>query len=294
MPNKAEKIIVAQSEEGIRLDRWFHRHYPSLPHSKLQQLLRKGAVQLNDSKTTAATRIQSGQVVQVPLFSQEEIKKAAPLSLTNVERAALLDRVLYKNDELIAFNKPRGLAVQGGTGQGRHLDGLLDALCFDSEERPRLVHRLDKETSGLLLLARSVRAAAKLASFFKNQQVNKTYWALLVGVPRQKEGVIKTEIEERVAETHYQVVDQAAQRFSWVEFTPKTGKKHQLRLHALELGCAVLGDRRYGKPDSFFGARPHLHLHARAMVLPSGQAFTAPLPPHMQESFDTLFENIYS
>ncbi|MGE5503650.1 MAG: RluA family pseudouridine synthase, partial [Actinomycetota bacterium] len=221
----------------------------------------------------------------------------------------LRDCVLYKDADVIALNKPPGLAVQGGTGMAdRHLDAMLDALRFDAPERPRLVHRLDKDTSGVLLLGRNAAAAAKLAAAFKGRAAHKLYWALVVGVPKLRKGRIDAPLaklpgragekvavdddEGKRAVTWYRVVDSALKKAAWLEMEPRTGRTHQLRAHSVVLGTPILGDGKYGAKDAFIegtGVSRKLHLHARAVRIPHPKGGTlevvAPLPPHMAASF---------
>ncbi len=283
--------IIETTDNDIRLDRWFKRHYPLLPHAKVEQLLRKGVIRLDNKRAKAAEHIKAGQVLCFPAFSNEDKPEAKTISITKQQKRELLDRVLHKNDRLLVFNKPSGLAVQGGTKTGKHLDAMLDNLKFGLDERPRLVHRLDKATSGILLLARTILAATELTGYFRRQEVEKTYWALLEGVPVREQGELVSEIDGREAKTEYEVIDNAARRFSWVVFRPRTGRKHQLRVHAALLGAAVVGDRRYGSTadlgDSNSGDKS-LHLHARSLGLPTGELFTAEPPPHFQDSLQKL------
>jgi 23S rRNA pseudouridine955/2504/2580 synthase len=286
--DKAKEIKISADDNDIRLDRWFKRHYPTLPHGKLQQLLRKGAVKIDRASAKASHHIKTGQTLRIPVFSTKERQERKPIALNKNQRDDLLKNVLYKNDRLIVFNKPSGLAVQGGTKTSKHLDGLLDGLKFDAKERPRLVHRLDKDTSGVLLLARKVSAAAELTRYFRLQKIEKTYWALLSGVPPRAEGIIESEIEGRQAITSYRLLDQAGKKLSWIEFSPRTGRKHQLRIHADLMGVPIVGDQRYGRELILFGEKPPLHLHARGLTLPTGENFTAPLPPHMEATWAKL------
>jgi 23S rRNA pseudouridine955/2504/2580 synthase len=222
----------------------------------------------------------------------------------------LRDAVLYRDDDVIVLNKPPGLAVQGGTGMSdRHLDAMLDALMFERDDRPRLVHRLDKDTSGVLLLGRTAQATAKLAAAFKSRQARKCYWALVVGVPKIAQGRIdaalaklpgrageKMAVDEddgKHAVTYYRIVDSALKRAAWLELEPRTGRTHQLRAHCTLLGTPILGDGKYGAAEAFIagtGISRKLHLHARALRLPHPRGgmleVVAPLPDHMAGSFE--------
>jgi 23S rRNA pseudouridine955/2504/2580 synthase len=215
--------------------------------------------------------------------------------------------VLYRDEEVLAIDKPAGLAVQGGTETTHHLDGMLDALRFEASERPRLVHRLDKDTSGVLLLARTARAAAWLAEAFRRKETRKLYWAVVVGVPRPTEGKIDMALEklpgrmgERVvpdeegrrAVTRYAVVEHAGKKAAWLALMPVTGRTHQLRAHCAAIGTPILGDGKYGGAEAFLtgsGLPRQLHLHARRIRVPRPQGawidVTAPLPPHMRTTW---------
>ncbi len=313
--NRVRRVTVAADETEIRLDRWFRRHFPGLGHGRLEKLLRTGQVRVDGKRAKSGTRLAGGQVVRVPPLPAENPERATPRPQprsrpqpTARDVAALRDSVLFMDDSVIAIDKPSGLAVQGGSGQRRHLDAMLDALRFDRAERPRLVHRLDKDTSGVLLLARNAGAAAKLGAALRARKARKVYWALVVGVPRPRRGRIDSSLAkrpgrggERVAAderagkravTFYRVIEAAGQRAAWLALMPVTGRTHQLRVHAALLGTPILGDGKYGGKAAFLAelkAARRLHLHARAIALPHprGGEFrvVAPLPEHMLESW---------
>ncbi len=309
----ARSVAVAPADGDIRLDRWFKRHFPTLTHGRLQKLLRTGQVRLDGKRAQASDRVQVGQTVRVPPLGGLAPPRAAapPVSPRPEEAKALQDAVLYRDADLIALNKPAGLAVQGGTGVDRHLDALLDALRFDAAERPRLVHRLDRDTSGVLVLARSARAAAELAAAFRAKITRKIYWAIVVGLPKPREGkidlplaklqgrlgerVMPDEDEGRPAVTRYQVVSHAGDKLAWLALMPITGRTHQLRAHCVALGTPILGDGKYGgkasRPEGVPQPRT-LHLHARTLILPrpdgSVLRLTAPLPEHMKVTWRFL------
>lgn len=303
---------VWASERDTRLDRWFHRHFPQLTQGALQKMLRTGQIRVDGKRVESNTRLLGGQQVRIPPMPEGEAPKADPKPVDERDAIALQRLVIYRDDSVIAIDKPQGLPVQGGPGIAKHVDGLLDALRFGSDERPRLVHRLDRDTTGVLLLARTPAAAAALARAFRGRDVQKTYWAIVVGRPHPLEGRIDMSLAkqggasgERTvpsdardatrAVTLYRVVDSAQKRAALLELTPLTGRTHQLRVHcAAALSCPILGDGKYGgaaaHPDGF-GDRT-LHLHARALSLPHPDGGTldlaAPLPPHMKETFTFL------
>lgn len=299
---------VAESEDGIRLDRWFKRHFPALNHGRLEKLLRTGQIRLDGARAKANTRLEAGQTIRVPPLDTEAPAPVVRLTAPRVSDAdidALHEAILYMDDDVIALNKAPGLAVQGGTGTHRHLDGMLDVLRFDATDRPRLVHRLDRDTSGVILLARTVRAAAELAAAFKAKTARKVYWALVAGSPRPRDGVVDLALDkqagprgERVvadedegqtAITNYRTVDYAGGKVTWLVMEPLTGRTHQLRVHAAALGTPIVGDTKYGSRDALAvggdGIAKGLQLHARAIRLPrpGGDVLevVAPLPPHM-------------
>ncbi|MGH6994392.1 MAG: RluA family pseudouridine synthase [Stellaceae bacterium] len=307
---QVQSIAVAAADAEIRLDRWFKRHFPDLSHGKLEQLLRTGQIRLDGKRAAARDRVTAGQIVRVPPLPVAGPRPAAPRAAEPSARDAKMiqARVLHRDDDVIVIDKPQGLAVQGGTRTDRHLDGLLDTLRFGAEERPRLVHRLDKDTSGVLVLARHARAAAKLAEAFRDKAARKIYWAAVVGVPKPEYGRIDQRLAklpgrlgERVvpdddgkrAITYYRTVAHAGDRLAWVALEPVTGRTHQLRAHCAALGTPILGDGKYGGAATHVPGVPgnrRVHLHARALAIPhpaGGMLIVmALLPPHMRETWD--------
>lgn len=306
-------LTVSPDDADIRLDRWFKRHFPTVSHGLLEKWLRTGQVRVDGGRVKASQRLNAGQTVRVPpLPAGPAPVIQAPRPVVDERTArALQDAVLYLDDDVIVLNKPPGLAVQGGTGMAdNHLDAMLDVLRFDAPDRPRLVHRLDKDTSGVLLLGRSAGATAKLAALFKSRSAQKCYWALVAGVPKLRQGRIdaplsklggkgveKMGVDEedgRHAITYYRIVDSALKRAAWLEMEPRTGRTHQLRAHCLLLGTPILGDGKYGGKDAMiegFGLSRKLHLHARALRLPHPRTgkrleVIAPLPAHFKTGFE--------
>ncbi len=305
----AASISVEPAEGEIRLDRWFKRHFPALPHGRLEKLLRTGQIRVDGKRVKANLRLAPGQVVRVPpLDDAVPASSSKPLAARarpadDKQAAELRRRVLFRDRDALVIDKPAGLAVQGGTSTDVHLDGMLDALRFDAAERPRLVHRLDKDTSGVLVLARSAAAAARLTEAFRRKEARKIYWAVVVGVPKLSEGKIDLALSkqgsghgERVrpdedglrAVTYYSIVEQAWRRAAWLALMPITGRTHQLRAHCVALGTPILGDGKYGGQESFIAGADlpkQLHLHARSIRLPRPGggviAARAPLPAHM-------------
>jgi 23S rRNA pseudouridine955/2504/2580 synthase len=307
----AVRYIAVQQDDGeVRLDRWFKRHYPDVSYGQVAKWLRTGQVRVDGHRAKPGQRVTQGQEIRVPpMPASRTAERPAERKRPSVDRAdaaALRDYVIYQDDFLIALNKPAGLAVQGGSKTHRHLDGMLDVLQFDAKDRPRLVHRLDKDTSGLLLLARDRQTASQLAVLFQGREVEKTYWALVVGIPDHDSGVIDTRLAKRggegservesvddgqAAETEYRILDNAARRIAWLELRPRTGRTHQLRVHCKAMGTPIVGDGKYGGRESEVEGLPQrLHLHARVLTLPhpaSGDRLTleAPLDDGLAKSW---------
>jgi 23S rRNA pseudouridine955/2504/2580 synthase len=313
-----EMRTVTGDEADIRLDRWFRRHFPGVTQGAIQKLCRTGQVRVDGRRAEAATRLAPGQAVRVPPLPAAPALPPPPvLELDAGARRELERTVLYRDDRLIVLDKPHGLPVQGGPGITRHLDAMLGGLRFGGE-RPRLVHRLDRDTSGVLVLARTPGTAAKLAAAFRGREVEKLYWAVVAGRPVPVEGRIdlplkrvggprgertapaeRTDKEAARAITDYRTLDHAAQKLAWLELRPVTGRMHQLRVHCVALGAPILGDVKYAEPDQngagsaiVEGLPQSLHLHARALRLPHPDGGTvlveADPPPHMRETFRTL------
>ena len=297
-------VLVDEKDEDIRLDRWFKRHYPDLKHGMLERLLKSKNIRLNKLKTTAATHVHKGDEIRIPPLDIPP-KNNTPVRLSKKDVQMMQNAVLYKDSQMIVINKPAGLAVQGGSKTSRHVDGLLDALRFEGNEKPHLVHRLDKETSGILVLARTANAAAKLTAAFKGRTVHKVYWAVVLGKPSPAAGKIDAPLskgQEKVfvdfekgekALSLYEVVDSAGKTASWLALSPLTGRTHQLRVHLSQvLKTPILGDEKYGK-KVLLDFPKGLHLHARAIEIKSPATgkiirVTADLPPHVQETFHRL------
>jgi 23S rRNA pseudouridine955/2504/2580 synthase len=321
-PTPVETIKVRKDEDGLRLDRWFKIHFPDVGYTYLQKLLRSGQVRVNSKRVEAKQRLEAGQKVRVPAVVRQPAKQKTGLDVAQTATASKADRdliegmILYEDDHVLVLNKPFGLAVQGGTGTKRHIDGILAAMADRFGDRPRLVHRLDRDTTGVLLIAKHRDAAAKLGRVFQTRSAAKTYWALVKGVPKPPQGKVAAALVkasgpegDRVrkaepgeqdkamhATTHYSVIDRVAHKAAWVSLKPVTGRQHQLRAHMALIGHPIVGDNKYGAADVLVdsGIDTKLHLHARRLVLPHPFVpgtkidVTAPLPPHMLKSWDML------
>ena len=307
--SEIETITVSGDDGSLRLDRWFKRHYPALAHGRLEKLLRTGQIRVDGQRAKAGDRIGPGQTIRVPPLNEAEPTGAPePRPISPADQAMLEAAILHRDDQMIVLNKPPGLAVQGGTRSERHLDGMLDALRFGSAERPRLVHRLDKDTSGALAIARTAAAAAFLTRAFRDKTTRKIYWALVVGRPKTMQGRIDLALAkqpgqdgERVradpdegkrAVTYYKLIDNAGEHASWLALLPVTGRTHQLRAHCAAIGTPILGDPKYGVAAPQLAGVPNanrLHLHARELSVPHPAGgvlrVVAPLPPHMRQSW---------
>ncbi len=277
----AEKVAlydIGEDEAGMRLDRWFRRRFPDLPQSHLNKIVRKGEVRVEGKRADVATRLELGQTVRVPPLRLPPTPAPGEKCVDPADAAAIRAMTLYEDKDVIVLNKPYGLAVQGGSGAKRHIDGMLEALAAKDGTRPVLVHRLDRDTSGVLLLAKSRRMAADLGEIFRSRQVKKIYWALVEGVPKPAQGRISMFLakgeamgEERGAKgagradlermrvakhgdpdaqhslTLYAVVDKVTPRLAWLSMRPITGRTHQLRAHCEAIGHPIVGDPKYNR-----------------------------------------------
>jgi 23S rRNA pseudouridine955/2504/2580 synthase len=306
----SDMVTVGEADGTLRLDRWFRRHYPGLAHGRLEKLLRTGQVRVDGKKAKSGDRVSPGMAIRVPPLSEPAQFPEGPARVRPQDEALLRSLVIHRDELAIVLNKPPGLAVQGGSGTTRHVDGLLDALRFGHAERPRLVHRLDKDTSGVLLIARTAAAAAFFTRAFRDKTTRKIYWAIVAGLPNPRQGMIDLSLAkgsgkggERVrpdddgkdAVTYYRGIDAAGDKASWLALLPLTGRTHQLRAHCAAIGTPILGDGKYGGAAAHIpgGAAEHrLHLHARSLAIPHPAGFTlkitAPLPAHMRRMWDFL------
>lgn len=314
--NEVARRIVTPEEDGMRLDRWFALHFPQVPFGHLNKLTRTGQLRVGGARAKTNTRLEGGQELRIPplAFAVRPAAEArtpggaAPLSAE--ERRLFDSMILHEDRDLYVLNKPAGFAVQGGSKTHRHLDGLLMGLGSGEKERPVLVHRLDRDTSGVIVVARRRAVAAQLGKLFATRAVRKIYWAAVRGLPKPLQGkvdvaLLKTtttdgdrvraaDIKEEGAQralTHYAVVDKAPPVLAWVSLKPSTGRQHQLRAHMAYLGYPILGDNKYGGDrDLPETVENLLHLHARRIVFPHPRGGTvdvsAPLPDHMRATWE--------
>src|SRR5579864_4615012 len=331
-PGKAASYEIGEDEAGMRLDRWLHRRFPDVANSHLMRIVRKGEVRVSGKRADVSTRLEAGGNVRVPPLRIGAQPGPAVAEADPGDLEAIHAMTLYEDHDVLVLNKPYGLAVQGGSGTTRHIDGMLEALADKQGNRPVLVHRLDRDTSGVLLIAKSRKMAAELGETFRSRRAKKIYWALVEGVPKPAQGRIsmflakgegmgaraakrtgRADLERmRVAKhgdpdaqhsiTLYAVIDKVAPRLAWLSMRPITGRTHQLRAHCEAIGHPIVGDPKYNRRPANDPARkdplralppglePKLHLLARRLILPHPKGgvidVTAPLPPHMQKSFD--------
>jgi len=315
VPTGVQNTAVTPDESGMRVDRFLEARFPGLSFSHIQRVIRKGEVRVNGKRTQPKNRLEAGQNVRIPPLRLEQPKPRPAGSKAEEETRAFLRSITLQEDaDVLVLNKPMGLAVQGGSGTTRHLDGMLEALRDPHGQRPRLVHRLDKDTAGCLLVAKTRFAAAALAKTFRSRAARKIYWALVAGVPKPRQGRIsaylaKEEREEesvmRIARhgeagashavTYYAVVETAGPALAWVSLKPVTGRTHQLRAHMAHIDHPIIGDPKYFARENWElpgGMQNRLHLLARRIVVPHPRGglidVTAPLPPHMQQSWNLL------
>jgi 23S rRNA pseudouridine955/2504/2580 synthase len=311
---QARTFTVDEDDDGIRLDRWFKRHLPEASFNVVSRWARTGQLRVDGKRAAPGDRVEAGQQIRVPPPEAAPARGARPERqrepLSAEEAELVREMVIHRDADCFVLAKPPGLATQGGTKTHQHLDRLLDGLADDEGARPKLVHRLDKDTSGALLVARSARAAGHFAKAFASRTARKVYWALVVGVPSPDEGLIdlalakqpgtggeKMHVDEEnglASKTRYRLVDRAGNRAAWVELQPLTGRTHQLRAHMAAIGHPIVGDAKYGGAEAFLtgGISRKLHLHARRIRIdsPSGGTVdvSAELPAHFAESLATL------
>ena len=315
MPTSVQNTAVTADESGMRLDRFLEARFPGLSFSHIQRVIRKGEVRVNGKRAQPKQRLEAGQTVRIPPLRLDQPKPRAPGDEADQKTRDFLKSItLYEDDDVLVLNKPMGLAVQGGSGTTRHLDGMLEVLRDARGQRPRLVHRLDKDTAGCLLVAKTRFAATALAKTFRSRSARKVYWALVAGVPKVPQGRISTFLakEEREEEsfmriarhgekgashavTYYAVVETAGPLLAWLSLKPVTGRTHQLRAHMDHIGHPIVGDPKYFALENWQlpGGMPNrLHLLARRIAVPHPRGgvidITAPLPPHMLQSWNLL------
>lgn len=305
------QFTVGSDDEGVRLDRWFKRHLPQVGFATVSRWARTGQVRVDGKRADPADRLSAGQVIRVPPGGESVDKQPRARKPLTEEQIALAESMVISKDRAaIVLNKPPGLATQGGSGTFQHVDGLLDAFAEDGP-RPRLVHRLDKDTSGVLLIARTPGSAAFFSKRFSGRSARKIYWALVIGVPEISDGMIDLPLakqpgtggekmmvdksgEGQPARSRYRVIDRAGNRASWVELQPLTGRTHQLRVHMAAIGHPIVGDGKYGGPDAFLSGSisRKMHLHARRLIIdhPDGDLIDvrAELPEHFAASLEQL------
>ena len=315
LPTKVQTVVVTADEDNMRVDRFLEARCPGLSFSHIQRIVRKGELRVNGKRADSKDRLEAGQSVRIPPLRLDAPKLAGALSEAEQKTlAALKEMTLFEDDDVLVLNKPAGLAVQGGSGTTRHIDQMLEVMRDAKGQKPRLVHRLDKETSGCLLVAKTRFAATALTGAFRHRSARKIYWALVAGVPKPKQGRISTYLAKEESEdetimriaahgdegashavTYYAVVETAGNKLAWVSLKPVTGRTHQLRAHMAHIGHPIVGDPKYFNRENWEfpgGLQTRLHLLARRIVIPHPRGgvidATAPLPPHMVQSWNLL------
>src|SRR5947209_5286425 len=306
LPTKVQTVSVTADENGMRVDRFLEARFPGLSFSHIQRIVRKGELRVNGKRADSKDRLEEGQSVRIPPLKLDAPRAAGPLSEAAAKTlAALKEMTLYEDADVLVLNKPAGLAVQGGSGTTRHVDQMLEVMRDAKGQKPRLVHRLDKETSGCLLVAKTRFAASALTGSFRHRSARKIYWALVAGVPKPKQGRISTYLAKEESEedtimrvaahgdegashavTYYAVVETAANKLAWVSLKPVTGRTHQLRAHMAHIDHAIIGDPKYFTKENWEfpgGLQKRLHLLARRTVIPHPRGgvidVTTPLGP---------------
>ena len=305
---------VGADDDGIRLDRWFQRHLPDIGFNSVSRWSRTGQLRVDGARAAPGDRVAEGQLIRVPPAEPKAVETTKPRrvrpELSEDQISFAQNMVIHRDAQAIVINKPPGLATQGGTKTDEHVDGLLDALEYELDQRPKLVHRLDKDTSGALLVARTARSAAYFAKAFSSRTARKVYWAIVMGVPSINDGMIELPIakqpgtggekmhvdeeEGMPARSRYRVIERAGNRAAWVELQPHTGRTHQLRVHMAAIGHPIVGDGKYGGKDAFLSGSisRKMHLHARRIRVdhPDGGRVDvrADLPEHFAASLISL------
>jgi len=303
---KVLNITVQAEDNDIRIDRWFKRNFPNFSHTSIEKALRKGQIRIDGKKSKSSTRVLEGQEIRVPPMVEYEKKEKPKQQIDEKYIKEIRKSVLFKDDDIIVINKQAGIATQGGVGVKVSIDSLLEYLKFDYDSKPKLVHRLDKDTSGVLMLARTANAASNLTKQFKSKEIEKKYLAIVVGIPELDEGKIDLSISKQdsgsgkekmtvssdgqKAITYYKIIEKIGKRLSVVELFPITGRTHQLRVHMSAIGTPILGDGKYGGKLAFIeGLNKKMHLHADEIKLPSyKKPFSAPISSNMLETFNKL------
>lgn len=307
-------LTVEAEDDGQRLDRWLKKRVPELPYVLAQKLIRKGAIRVDGRKADTDSRLAEGQEIRLPAFENFSPEKKKPRPLTQDDEAYIRGMVIFDDGDIVALNKPGDIATQGGGGVERHIDGLLELMKDKKGRRPRLIHRLDRETSGVLLCARTNESVTRLGKAFHDRRAQKIYWAIIVPAPDEQDGTINAPLakgtgpakdrmyvdegeESQHAITDFMIIERAGKKAAFAAFLPRTGRTHQIRVHTADvLESPILGDGKYGGAEaklSGLDLADRLHLHARRLILPHPAKnemidIIAPLPPDLSASWKTL------
>jgi len=300
-----ELVKVKDVDDGMRLNRWFMKYYPKLSLGHLQKLLRTKQIKVDGKRAETSLKLVVGQEIRIPPLNLDEAPMRDTNKISKRDADFIRSLVIYKDENIIVLNKPSGIAVQGGTNTAFHIDGMLEALCFGEEEKPKLVHRIDKDTSGILVLARNRKTADSLTKAFREHKLQKTYIALVRGCPKKMQGEIKAPLEKvgekvavsdggKPAHTIYEVLDSVGEKFALVSASPLSGRTHQIRVHMEYLGTPIVGDAKYyGKErQRFANITDKLHLHAYKIDLSilynKKMVIKAPLAEHIKQSISNI------
>lgn len=306
--SEVQFIKVSREDKEIRLDRWFKKHFPQVSHSSIEKALRKGQIKVNGERIKSSYKISQGEIIRVPPMNinpDANLNTRNQVVLTKKQVKDIRSSIIFQDNDILVLNKPRGLATQGGNKVRVSVDNFAEHLKYDCKSIPKIVHRLDKDTSGVLLMGRNDSSTRYLAEIFREKQIQKTYLAFVVGSPKHDKGKIDLPISKQTtgdiekmivggakakeALTHYKVIDKIKDKIALLELKPITGRTHQLRVHMSEIGFPILGDGKYGGKDAFVeGLSRFMHLHAHSVAFKDieqkRKTFIAPLPDHFMET----------
>ena len=287
---------VEKEDEGLRLDRWFHRNVPNMPFTIVAKLARKGQIRIDSKRVKVSFRVSYNQKIRTPVIEYQSPRKVSDIKPSNFEdiKNEIFNSIIYEDEHLIALNKPYGLCVQDGSNVKISIDRVLRL----SELKYHIVHRIDKDTTGLLIVAKNPTVAAKISELFRDKKINKSYLAILCGTPKSQKGLIESKInildKEYDAKTQFEVIDKYKDIFSLAKFIPLTGRKHQIRIHSKSIDCPILGDNKHFdfKSSQKIHKSDHLHLHSYLLnfdLCGKNYMLKAKTSKHFQETLEQYF-----